>query len=215
MNNKLSKKEILWFGLFYGGIWGFLEATLGYILNMIPMGLSGGIMFPIAYMLMTRVYEKSGSIEVLSLMTVVTAGIKLTNLALPFLPVVKVVNPAFAILLEGFSVAVLFKLTLARNRQISLVSVILASMSWRVIYLAEVTVLYFIDIPSRMIQSGLHAILEYLMLGLINTVIIYVFVRVKSYTASKSEYRIPSVLNPVLPAAAVVVGVVFQYLVRI
>ena len=215
MKEKLSKKEILWFSLFYGGVWGFLEATLGYVLNMIPMGLSGGIMFPIAYMLMNRAYERSGSIEVVSLMTVVTALIKLTNLALPFLPVVKVVNPAFAILLEGFSVALLFRFTLARERKITLVPVVLTCLSWRVIYLSEVTVLYFLDIPSRMIQSGLYAILEYLMLGIINTVIIYVFVKVKTGISSENSLRIPARLNPLLPATAVAMGIVFQYLVRL
>ena len=218
MSSKMSKNEILWFGLLYGGIWGFLEATLGYVLNMIPMGISGGIMFPIAYMLMTRAYERSGSLEVISLMTVVTAAIKLSNLALPFLPVVKVVNPAFAILLEGFSIAVLFKYTIHKKREVSFLSVVLTCMSWRIIYLAEVTVLYFINIPSRMIQSGLYSILEYLMLGVINTLIIYIFVRVKNGINSESgesEKRLPAVLNPFLPAAAVTLGIVFQYLVKL
>lgn len=210
---KMTKQEILWSGLFYGGIWGFLEATLGYVLNMIPMGISGGIMFPIAYILMNRAYEKSGSIEVLSIMTVVTALIKLTNLALPYLPVVKVVNPALAILLEGFSVAVLFKLTLSRGKKITLVPIILACMSWRLIYLAEVTVLYYINIPSRMIQSGLFSILEFLMLGVINTLIIFIFVRIKNI--NPVSFKTPARLNPLFSAGAVVMGIVFQYLVRL
>ncbi len=215
MNDKLSKKEILWFGLLYGGIWGFLEATLGYILNMIPMGISGGIMFPIAYILMTRAYERTRSVEVLSLLTVVTAAIKLTNLSLPYLPVVKVVNPAFAILMEGFSVAMLFKLTVDKNKKITLFPVVLTCMSWRLIYLAEVTVLYYLNIPSRMIQSGLFSILEYLMLGLINMLIIYVYVRVKSGSTAERELRLPSRFNPFFPAAAVTLGIAFQIIVKL
>ena len=210
--NKISKQEILWYGLFFGGVWGFLEATLGYILNMFPSGISGGIMFPVAYILMNKAYNKTNSLKVVSLMTVVTAFIKLTNLALPYLPAVKVINPAFAILLEGFSIVILFKLTLSNDKKITLLPVFLTCMIWRALYLADVTILYYLNIPSRMIERGLYSILEYLMLGIVNTFLIAIFVKLKR--ENPGTVNPVNTLNPVFSAAAVTAGIAFQFIVR-
>lgn len=207
---KISKKELVIYSLFFGGLWGLLEATLGYVLNMIPYGLSGCIMFPIAFVILTKAYTKTGSTKVIYFTTVIAASIKLTNLVLPFLHPVKVINPAFAILLEGFAVGILIAKTMDKEKEIKPAGILVASMSWRVIYFAEVLVLYYLDLPSRMIEQGTSAIMEFFTFGVINAIIIILYVKLVNYNGMSQEQK-PAKWQPafavILPILAVVIQI--------
>ncbi len=54
----MNKKELWTTIVFFGGLWGgLLEATLGYVLHLVPAYISGIIMFPIALGLLARLIE--------------------------------------------------------------------------------------------------------------------------------------------------------------
>lgn len=207
----LNKKDIIMQGLFFGSIWGVLEASLGYVLNMIPFGISGCIMFPIAFFIMTKAYEKTGSVAVIRMATIITALIKLTNLSLPFLPVVKVVNPAFAILLEGLGIALLISKTTFRNKVMTIKEIAFASMGWRIIYLIETIILFYLNIPSRMINEGFSAIAEFLVFGIINTIIIFAYVSIKNKNQIEIKTITPIRIKSVYSVMMLIVAILIQY----
>lgn len=86
--------------LFFGGLWGLSEATLGYILHWLPNGLSGSIMFPLAVYFMLNAAKQSSDTAI-PLTAIIAAAIKLLNLALPLRSAMSAVNPAVSILLES------------------------------------------------------------------------------------------------------------------
>ena len=69
--------------IFYGALWGFLEATLGYVLHWIPTLIAGTIMFPIASVILLRAYNKTKSKSALLYIGLVAATIKSIDLLLP------------------------------------------------------------------------------------------------------------------------------------
>lgn len=150
----MNKKKIVMYALFFGGLWGIVEATLGYLLNLSTLGLSGCIMFPIGFYILRKGYKHTNEISVIYYSTIIASIIKLFNLFMPISHPVKVINPAFAILLEGLSVAVLVSYTVKSNKKITALNALATSLSWRAIYLIDTFILFYINIPSRMIQKG-------------------------------------------------------------
>ncbi len=177
------KKDFIKYGLFFGGILGVLEATLGYILHLLPSGISGAIMYPILFAIGVMAYKSSNSLKSVYVMSGTAALIKLTNLAVPLLPAVKVVNPAIAILLEGLSVALVIKYTIDRQKEFDFNTILVGSFSWRAIYLMYLTVNFILGIKGRMIESGTLAIVEYLSYGLINAVLINAVAKLTNKTS--------------------------------
>ena len=94
--------------VFYGSVWGVLEATLGTLLHL-PFfdkfgvfAASTAIMLPIAYFLMANCYKASGSKYAVFLMGILAASIKLTAaFVIGFRP--SVYNPAIYIVVESLA----------------------------------------------------------------------------------------------------------------
>ena len=94
--------------VFFGSLWGILEATLGTLLHL-PFfdkfgvfGASTAIMLPIAYCLMANCYKTSGSKYAVFLMGVLASCIKLTvAFVVGFRP--SVYNPAIYIVVESLA----------------------------------------------------------------------------------------------------------------
>ena len=94
--------------LFFGSIWGILEATLGTILHLsfienVKMYFSSStIMIPLAFLLMTMCYKKTGKLYSAVLMGVIAALLKLSvGFVLPFN--VYVYCPAIYIMVEALA----------------------------------------------------------------------------------------------------------------
>ncbi|WP_069998529.1 hypothetical protein [Cellulosilyticum sp. I15G10I2] len=197
---KNNVKGLLMSILFWGGIWGFAEATLGYLLNLSPLGLSGSIMFPIGFYILQKAYKESNHLSVIFYSGLVAGSIKLINLFLPLSHPVKVINPAFAIVLEGLSVMALVAWSVKKNKEISFTGALLAGFSWRFIYFIDAVILYFIGIPSRMIEKGPNEYLwNFLILNsVVNAVIITAMVK-----AEKSGKTIKLPMLKIQPVTAV------------
>lgn len=91
--------------LFFGGLWGILEATLGTLLhlpgfdNLGIFGASTAIMLPIAYAIMGACYKKTGNFRSVIYIGVVAASFKLISCAIFHLAF----NPAMWIMLEALT----------------------------------------------------------------------------------------------------------------
>ena len=100
MEKKYSALKILFTVLFFGGLWGIVEATLGTILHLKSLGMyasSTTIIVPIAFMLMGACYKRSGTFRSVLYMGIMAASIKAMVCAIFHLSF----NPVYYILLES------------------------------------------------------------------------------------------------------------------
>ena len=108
---KNSKLKNLFVILFLGGLWGFLEATLGALLHLgvfdSIMFTSTAVMLPLAYLIMGHAYKETGKATSAFYVGLIAASIK--AVCFFYVPMVnKVVNPMVAIVLESLVTASAF-----------------------------------------------------------------------------------------------------------
>ena len=130
--------------LFFGSVWGILEATLGTVLHL-PVFDGAGIymasstiIIPLAYVLMANCYKKTNSLAAVALMGVIASTIKLSvAFVLGFIP--QVYNPAIYIRIEAS--AMVGALAIFRPKNVlslkTLGAVILANTTYQFSYLVS------------------------------------------------------------------------------
>lgn len=121
--------------LYYGSLWGILEATLGYILHLLPALIAGSIMFPIATGILLRAVQAGGKRLDLVLIGVLAALIKSVNLLLPQISVWKTINPMLSILFEALAVVAVIGVVTRKHPVLAFLCLPLASIFWRALYL--------------------------------------------------------------------------------
>lgn len=88
--------------IFWGALWGILEATLGWLLHLVHFKGEVLVLYPFGLMCMMMAARQSGQISAAIKVAAVASLVKLINLfMLPSVPVYHVTNPAIAIFLEG------------------------------------------------------------------------------------------------------------------
>lgn len=155
--------------LFYGALWGLLEATIGYFMHLFMVPFTGFVMFPIGAYFMGRATletkEKKGAMYV----ALTAATIKLINLWMPNIALIKVFNPVVAILLQGVAVSVFLGL----KKEKTFLSAFNSSLIWRVIFIGLVFLEGSMGYTVRLLNAGTMEILRYLTLDtLINSLLI-------------------------------------------
>jgi hypothetical protein len=139
-----SSKTIILDILFFGAIWGILEATVGYVLHFVPTFLAGSIMFPIASVLLLRAYNKTGSKASLLWIGVVAASIKSVNLLMPAMSIWKTINPMISIVFEALMVFAVVKLLSGKQVASKLIALPIASISWRILFIGNMGIQFLI-----------------------------------------------------------------------
>lgn len=86
--------------VFWGSIWGLAEATLGYLLHLMPGMISGALMFPIGLFCMTKATHEGQDSDVFGV-ALIAATIKAINLFFPHLSPLSTIHPMIAILLQS------------------------------------------------------------------------------------------------------------------
>lgn len=179
MKNENVKKMILT-AVLYGSLWGLAEAVLGYVLHMLPYGISGLVMFPIGFMLMNNAFRQIQKASIVVYVAIVAAAIKLVDLFLPFVPTLRILNPAVCILAEAAMVAVLFKLFVSAKRTYNLMGAVFASIAWRSFFVLFMVFLTMFSIPSGTLDGGWISIASFIVFeGLVNAAIIFGYVRIQ------------------------------------
>lgn len=122
--------------IFFGSIWGILEATIGHVLHFIPATIAGSIMFPIAGYVLYKGYEKTKSKSSLFYMGAVAATIKSVDFLLPQYSIFKTINPMISILLESLVVVLVVNMIVSKNINKKYIALPIASVSWRLVFIA-------------------------------------------------------------------------------
>ncbi len=127
--------------VFYGALWGVLEATLGYALQFTPPFFSGMIMFPIASALLMALYLQTGSRRAMFAAGLLAAAIKSVNLLMPLMAW-RTLTPMIAIVLESLMLASLVALIVNKPVRSQITGFVVASLSWRALFLGVMALRY-------------------------------------------------------------------------
>ena len=137
-DNKKRLGEIAVAVCMTGAIWGIFEATVGYLLHLLPIRIGFLVWYPVAAFFLMTAYRTTGRKPAVLGVAVLAAAIKLLNLMLPG-RIDRVINPAVSILLEGLAVfAAIYafeRLKWTKNTAGMLLVSIGMNMMWRVLYL--------------------------------------------------------------------------------
>ncbi|MBE0700176.1 MAG: hypothetical protein IH571_00660 [Acholeplasmataceae bacterium] len=133
-------KKIFTTILFFGALWGLLEATLGYVLQFLPPLVSGSIMFPIGATVLLFAYTKTGTKWSAIYVGLIAATIKSVNFFMPGLLFIKTYNPMIAIMLQSLVMVAVFYALDRKKLPATIASLTLASMAWRALFLANISI---------------------------------------------------------------------------
>lgn len=123
----------------WGGLWGIFEATVGYLLHLLPLSIGWLVWYPIACFFMFNVYRKTRRALDILLVGCLSACIKLFNLFLP-VTIDKVLNPAVSIVFEALAMAMVILLIdqfyafRERTLLVKAISVLCMNTGWRLLY---------------------------------------------------------------------------------
>lgn len=137
----MKKTKNIWiYVVFFGAIWGILEATLGYVLQFLPPLVSGSIMFPIAATLMMMTYQNTKSRSSMIYVAAIAATIKAINLFMPGLPAIKTYNPMIAMMLQSFVLVIFIPLFKKENLTSVVTGIAVIGFSWRMLFLSNIAI---------------------------------------------------------------------------
>ncbi len=132
--NKTNKLKFFTIIVFYGSLWGILEATFGYFLHFVPTLIAGSVMFPVASYILYKGYQKTQSRFSLLYMGVVASAIKAIDLLLPQFSYFKTINPMISIILESLVVVLIVNMVVSKKPVNKYLAFPIASISWRTLY---------------------------------------------------------------------------------
>jgi hypothetical protein len=191
--------------VFYGALWGILEASLGYVLHFIPALIAGSIMFPLAGMILYKVYKKTDSAFALIYVGLVATSIKAINLFMPNIHIYKAINPMIAIMLEAVVVAIVIKplLSSSKTKQITLIASV--SFGWRILFWMWMGSQYIITgFVSPYVSDGAFVLSFTLIEGIIGAMILYGLYELEN----KISHAIQFDKKPIIAASMLIISIV-------
>lgn len=213
-----EKKYLMATVVFYGALWGFLEATLGWVLHFLPSAISGIVMFPLGVFFMfkgSKVRNKSADILIVG---VVAALIKLVNFFMPGLPYFKTLNPAISILLEALMVFAAIAVFDFQKKKVQIpFFAFTATFGWRIVFLiylaafhsfTQIPTGFFLYSPAFVIQTP--ALNFALVNGLFEMIIVSMMLF--ALQSIKLPQMKPFRIKPSVAYATIAMGIVAQIL---
>ena len=127
-----------------GALWGIFEATVGYVLHLLPISIGWLVWYPVACFFMAMTYFQTKKAYAVICVGVLSAGIKLLNLALP-VSIDRVINPSVSIVFEAltmFCAVCVLQRTEGRSKPyIKAATVLLMNTGWRLLYILYILVI--------------------------------------------------------------------------
>lgn len=139
--------------LVLGAMWGIFEATVGYLLHLLPVSTGWIVWYPVACFFMADTYLKAHKASAILCVAFLSAGIKLFNLFFQ-IRIDKVLNPSVSIIFEAISmfcvVYLLQKLPekLRKKPFTKAFTVIGMNTGWRILY-----ILYILFLVPKWIRD--------------------------------------------------------------
>ena len=168
-------KKNLSAGIFYGSVWGMLEATLGYLLHFVSdfiPGISSFIMFPIGFSIMFRAYRKSSELQTVLVCGITAAAIKLVNFFLPVSNILKIVNPSISIVMESIAVLLVIFFAVQKGRKLNPLDIAAMTFGWRTVYLIYLSILRTFPLKLELLSKGTSAVYKFWITDSIANIII-------------------------------------------
>jgi hypothetical protein len=201
--------------LFFGGVWGIMEATLGFLLHFLPRVMpfprvAGFVMFPIGLIFLIGAAHATKRPSSALGVAAVAAVVKVASLALPVVRWNFVRNPALAIISEGLIVFLgLYVTGFAKVSLRSVTTALGVSLGWRGIFLLLNVIL---GIRGGIMARPTGALLQFVFFeGAVNAALIVVFMAAGTIPWLISDKVRNAVVRPVPVAAALVVAVIAEF----
>lgn len=186
--------------VFWGSLWGLVEATIGYLLHLVRLqgyrGVTSFFLFPMACYYMNRVRRETSKREPIIYMAVLAAAIKLLDFLIPGHDPIRVLFPAMAIVLEGLAVYGAFILAGYKDRGFGYISALFASLSWRIVFIT----VQFITLAPKDMPTSQAAVRFLIIDSLVNSILIYLYARL----IGAKEEREDKLIKGINPLAAIV-----------
>lgn len=195
--------------IFYGSLWGIIEATLGHVLHFIPVTIAGSIMFPIAGLILYKAYKKTESKAAIFYIGFVAAMIKSVDFLLPQLSIFKTINPMLSIIVESLAVVLVVTMITSKKPITKYLALPIASISWRTLFIGWMTLQFVLTGNlAPYIQSfsvGItFVVISGLISGILASTLLYLDSKV-SFTFKRLDY------SPYLATLLLVVALIVTY----
>lgn len=200
--------------LFWGAIWGIVEATLGYFLHLISFSMGWCIWLPLAFYFLNKVYTQTKKTNYLVYVGAIAAAIKLVNLFMTS-QINKVINPAMSIIFEALALCAIYKVIENKKTKLNYLGVLAANFAWRIMYILYLFIMpYYFSEGSPI--SGLQSFLKFFLLeSIVTSVIIYIYFKIsEKLTESKKEIKEPKIiLKPIISISMLVLAIIIQFII--
>lgn len=188
---KTNRKTILLSVIFFGSIWGILEATLGYALHFLPVLISGSIMFPIAATIMLMTYHQTKSRNAMIYVAMIAASIKAVNFFMPGLLPIKTYNPMISIMLQSVVVFAVLPMVEKKHFVIQVIGLGLVSLSWRALFIINISINNILTgFVFNQLASSKTIISFIVISGLIETLILTGFAIIQQLSKQRIHFNI-------------------------
>ncbi len=190
-------KSMLSTVLFFGALWGLLEATLGYALQFLPAIVSGAVMMPIGAIILVKTFRHTDSVKAVSAVALIAIAIKGVNFFLPGLPLIKTYNPMIAMLLQSVLIIGVYPL-IKTNRLTNIIAASLGvGLLWRALFLVNISINHALTGFVFPQLASTSTMVEFALLyGVLNGLVLVVFIELLKPLA------LPSSFTPTWRAAA-------------
>ncbi len=206
-----KRMKIVFTIVFFGSLWGLLEATLGAVLHMVPIPfIAGTIMFPIAASLLVIASDKLKSFHALFAVGLLAALIKSVNF---FTPMNQwgVINPMIAIVIESLLIVGFVSYLKHHQWQKQLSAFVLVSVVWRALYLTWFAIQYLTTGFMAAQITDVSAIMSFVGLqGLVSGVMAFGLVRFMQ--TLHLEVTIPKRVHHLLTSGLFVLALMLTYI---
>ncbi len=172
--------QFLWSLLIWGSLWGIFEATVGYLLHLLPLSIGWLVWYPVACFFMAGVYRSTGRILSIPLIGLLSAAIKMLNLLLPG-SIDRVINPAVSILFESLTLAAavfLLNKFLGERRRTAPVKALAAlgmNTGWRLLFVLYLLLLVPDWIRDRSVISAMDKFIPFFVTyNLVTSLVLFV-----------------------------------------
>ena len=209
---KVHKLHTISIILFWGALWGVVEATIGYIIHALPFKMpTGSILFPIGYYFMQKSYKETKDLKSIFFTSAIAASIKLINLFIPTAQIVRVLTPSACILLEGLAVVSIFKLFEYSEEPIKFIHSLMMSLFWRIgYYVINLVVFIPLALASSSSIFNRAKFMEFFLINsFINSILIYFY----SKFAAKNNKKLKIKYNPAFSISLFILALLIQWLV--
>lgn len=192
--------------VFFGALWGLVEATLGFALHLLPALIAGSVMFPIVMIILYQAYKSLDSRKAILFVGLVAILIKSSNLLLPFLFPAKTINPMIAMFIQSL-LAFVFIPNMSVSNITKKVAILLGiSITWRLgmigYYFINYLATSFLDFRIASFNSALSfTLVEGLISGVFAILLVVGFEKIKVIDKIKSLRINPLVSSIVLALA--------------